>query len=391
MHPDSLQILQKDIQILFSHLQTKKNDLELERVHRDTVLESINDGIVVLDENDYIKYLNNKLRVLFGVDSENWHGAHVSELYKHILDNNKDSDLTKLQTVYYSVVGKQNLVADMCEISWQSHSPRYIRVYTGPISHPKQIYMGRVWKFEDITDEKELEQMRVEFVSLASHQLRTPLTAIWGYLKMIEKGDFGALPVPLQKPLSVVLSSTSHMKELVNDLLDVSHLDAGKVSTQFSNVEIVKLINEEITGQLPLAQKQKLEIKLTTVLPELVLETDPKLLREIFKNFLSNAIKYSKPGTEVEVIISFASSKSLRILVKDHGIGIPASQQASLFQKFFRADNARTGDYEGTGLGLYFVKKCVQLISSTIGFKSIQDHGSEFWVDLPIKHQQTTF
>ncbi|MCA9379434.1 hypothetical protein KC640_03315, partial [Candidatus Dojkabacteria bacterium] len=238
---DPLQSLQKDMRILLQHLQNHKSSRRFAEANRDTILESINDGVLVLDDQDNIRYTNRKLGEILAIDTLRWQDAHISQFYNFLLDQSTGQDLHRLQTVYYSVLGKQNLVADACELTWPRPKTRYLEVYTGPIRHDQRMYLGRVWKFEDISHQKELEQMKVELVSLASHQLRTPLTAIRGYLKMIEGGDYGELPAKLEQPLSVLMHSTEKMRDLINDLLDVSRLDSGTVEVKLQQVDLVEV------------------------------------------------------------------------------------------------------------------------------------------------------
>lgn len=384
VHIDPLHALQKDLQILLGHLQNKRQELEFERAHRDTILESIDDALTVLDDRDSIRYINKRFSLMFDIDGNDWRGKHISNLYNFLVSNHYLKDMGGLSKVYYSVLGKQNLIADRCEIVWKKDQPKYINVYTGPVSHPEQIYLGRVWKFQDVSQEKELAQTRIEFLSLASHQLRTPLTAIWGYLKMIDGGDYGEIPEKLRQPLGRVLSSTDKMRDLINDLLDVSRLESGKIIPSYSQVELIAELKEELKLQESLLIAKQTDLTFLTADNSLEISTDIKLVREIFKNYLHNAIKYSPVGAEICVHISAVVQHMVRISVKDHGVGIPVDEQQHIFEKFYRAANVSSAEYEGTGLGLYFVRKAAQTLGGRVGFHSQPAAGSEFWVDIPV-------
>ncbi|MBL8014745.1 MAG: PAS domain-containing protein [Candidatus Doudnabacteria bacterium] len=386
IHADPLHLLQKDLQILLGHLQNKREELKFEQAHRDTILESIDDGIAVLDERDLIQYLNKKFASMFGTLSDGWNGMHISKLYNFLLDQGQVADVGKLSSVYYSVLGKRNLIADRCEIILKKEQTKYINVYTGPVSHPEKVYLGRVWKFQDVSQEKELAQMRMEFLSLASHQLRTPLTAIWGYLKMIDGGDFGDIPDKLQKPIGVLMHSTNKMRDLINDLLDVSRLESGKLVPKIERIDLGQIISDEVETQGSTAGLKSLQVEL---IPhgDTVLMSDASLVKEMVKNYLSNAIKYSKPNGVIVIHTSKVGKDVYRVAVKDQGIGIPADQQVHLFEKFYRADNVSTSEYEGTGLGLYFVKQCAAALGGRVGFHSQEHQGSEFWFDIPSASQ----
>ncbi len=386
---DPLQVLQKDLRLVLQQLQSRNYSLRFEEAHRETILESIDDGIIVTDAHLSVRYANRRLWGMLQTHPLGWDGQHISVFHDYIKQNSNDLGAPGFDDIYTAVIGDAALPPKDCEVEWIKSGSRYVRIYTGPIyslrSEGKEC-LGRVWKLEDITHHRELEQARSEILSLATHQLRTPLTAMWGYLKMIEGGDYGELPAELQRALGVVASSTEKMRQLINELLDISHVESGTRQLTKENFDLVASVGRVIAEVEPIIRDKNLEVKLVSVLPEIMVNADQLLIEEMMKNLLTNAIKYSYEGKRIVVGISFSDGDHLALSVHDQGIGIPKSQQVRLFEKFFRADNARKLPIEGTGLGLYFVKKCAQLMNASIGFKSIEKVGSEFWVKFPIEN-----
>ncbi len=247
---------------------------------------------------------------------------------------------------------------------------------------------GAIEVFRDITEAEEIDRMKSEFISIASHQLRTPLTAIKTYTHMLNNGFAGELREQQQDFLNIILSSTEHMNSLVDTLLDISKIETGKLQIVPSVISPLKLIQDIVSEFDGLITQKRilLEIKHERVPKEIFV--DPILIREIYSNLLSNAIKYSKVGGTIVLSLK-RTTGNLVLSVKDNGYGIPHHQKERIFDKFFRATNALALDANGSGLGLYLVKNIAQNLGGDIWFKSKEGVGSTFFFSMPFKPNET--
>lgn len=247
----------------------------------------------------------------------------------------------------------------------------------------------------DVTKEMEIDKAKSEFVSLASHQLRTPLSTINWYAEMLESGDAGPLNKKQLEFLNEIYVGSRRMVELVNALLNVSRLELGKLAVNPSPTDIPKLARAVIRELKPLVKENELVIteKYEKELPKA--NVDPKLISIVFQNLLTNSVKYTKKGGNIDVSIELKKaggkingrsipSDSFLITVKDSGIGIPKSQRDAVFTKLFRADNARERDQDGTGLGLYIIKEIIDLAKGAVWYDSEEGVGTAFYVLLPL-------
>jgi signal transduction histidine kinase len=244
--------------------------------------------------------------------------------------------------------------------------------------------VGAVEVFRDITKEKEIDKAKTEFVSLASHQLRTPLSTVSWYSEMLLAGDAGEVTPDQKKYLEEIYRGNQRMVDLVNTLLDVSRIEMGTFMVEPKPTDIVKLAKSVIDEQkLQISEKKlKFSSSFGNYIP--LVRVDPKLLRMVIQNLLSNAIKYSPDGGKIEVAIFMEDKKNVLLTVADAGYGIPKNQQDRIFTKLFRADNVIGKDTEGTGLGLYIAKSIVEQAKGKISFDSIENKGTTFYVTLPI-------
>ncbi|MDA8611456.1 ATP-binding protein, partial [Candidatus Pacebacteria bacterium] len=235
----------------------------------------------------------------------------------------------------------------------------------------------------DITHRKDVDKAKSEFVSLASHQLRTPLSSINWYSEMLMDGDAGKLNKKQKEYLDQIAIGNKRMIDLVNSLLDVSRLELGTFSVDPENADIKK-VSDQIFKEIKNISKEK-KIKLTKKyekdLPEISI--DIKLTQMIVQNLLSNAVKYTPEKGKVNFRI-FKSGKNIQIDVTDTGYGIPDSQKEKIFTKFFRAENVTVLDTEGTGLGLYIIKSVVDTVGGKIWFESKEGKGTTFSVQIPL-------
>lgn len=230
---------------------------------------------------------------------------------------------------------------------------------------------------------RSLDIAKDEFVSMASHQLRTPLTSVKGYISMVLEGDGGRITKQQKHLLSEAFASSERMVHLINDFLNVSRVQTGKFMIERHEVDLVQVVRQEVDLLKRTAETRDLRLKLDVPSSPVRLQVDEGKIRQVLMNFIDNAIYYSRPDTDVVVSLK-VSAKEVRVEVIDHGIGVPAAQQSGLFTKFFRADNARTQRPDGTGVGLYLAKMVIDGHDGKVIFSSREGKGSTFGFRLPL-------
>lgn len=222
----------------------------------------------------------------------------------------------------------------------------------------------------DITERKEIEKMKDEFISVVSHELRTPVTSIKGYLELLAEDEKDTLDEEQRGFLGVAMRNTHRLEILVNDLLDISRLEAGRLEIAHESFDICELI-EEVIAQ---AKPEMTDKEMTMTTPDLATPVlawgDPVRAAQILTNLISNAIKYSDPRTNIEIRIEVVEDgdRILQVDVADQGPGIPSEEIENVFQRFHRVDSTSTRSTTGTGLGLAISKALVEL------------HGGRIWV-----------
>lgn len=227
--------------------------------------------------------------------------------------------------------------------------------------------------------EKELSQLKSRFVSMASHEFRTPLSAIQLSAVLIEKYSAHQNNPNISKHIAKIKAAVTNLTSILNDFLSLEKLEAGKIEAVYSEFDIVKLA-EEITEEMQLVAKQNQMIVYQHTGADSGVKLDPALLKNCILNLIGNAIKYSGENTFIEFNTEI-SKKQLVISIKDNGIGIPESDQKHLFEAFFRAHN--TGNIPGTGLGLNIVTRYTNLMNGKISFKSEVNKGTSFTLSFP--------
>jgi signal transduction histidine kinase len=243
--------------------------------------------------------------------------------------------------------------------------------------------VGAVVVFRDVAKEREIEQAKNEFVSLASHQLRTPLTSIKWYSELLLDKDEGTLTESQKEYALEIQAAMVRMNDLVASLLDVSRLDLGTFVIEPIMADLTVIMKEAAHEQMPtfVQKKQHFIFDESKVIPPILI--DPKLMRIIVQNLLSNAHKYSPEGSTITLSLEKEKNGSYVVRCADTGYGIPLVQQGSVFKKLFRADNIRTLDVEGTGLGLYIIKTIVDAAGCSITFTSEEGKGTTFNITIP--------
>lgn len=243
--------------------------------------------------------------------------------------------------------------------------------------------MGAIIIFRDFSREVQVEKAKDEFISITSHQLRSPLTSMRLFVELLEDPRTGALNDEQRDYLGKIKISTDRMLELVANFLSISKLELGRLEPKPAHTDLERLVNMQIAELSPvLGEKQ---IQLTFNKPESPSNVmiDAALLAEALNNLLTNAVRYAPPKNgKIEISVE-SNGESCIISVSDNGIGIPEEAKGRMFERFFRADNAVAVHDEGTGLGLYLVKKIVQTLRGRVWFESQENKGTTFYLSLP--------
>lgn len=263
---------------------------------------------------------------------------------------------------------------------------RYIRLDGTTTLAPDKSMLSFEGVAHDITREIEVDRAKSEFVSLASHQLKTPLTAISWLTEALLSGDKGALNEEQRKYIENIHMTDRSMMEMVNDLLNVSRIELGTLQLRPEEIDIAKFAHSVVDEQKKTADDKHISLVLDFEenLPHL--QADKNLVKMIFQNLVSNAIKYTPPNGSVKLTIARGTGmrETVFITCADTGIGIPKDEQDKVFEKLHRAKNAQANVPDGTGLGLYVIKTIVERIKGAITFDSIEGKGTTFYVTLPI-------
>ena len=235
----------------------------------------------------------------------------------------------------------------------------------------------------DLTERKRVEQMKNDFVSTVSHELRTPLTSISGALGLIVGGALGAAPPAMQQMLEIAYRNSLRLGHLINDLLDMEKIAAGKMSFELREHSLGDLLEESLASNQALCEQHGVCCTLEHPTDVLVW-VDGLRLQQVLGNFLSNAVKFTPEGGEIRLHSSLRGTK-VRISVTDQGPGIPEAFRSRVFEKFAQADASDSRQKSGTGLGLAITKELIERMGGTVGFDCVPGQGTTFWCELPIQ------
>ncbi|OGM32936.1 hypothetical protein A2803_05070 [Candidatus Woesebacteria bacterium RIFCSPHIGHO2_01_FULL_44_21] len=359
-------------------LQNRKT-LEV-KARQEAILASIGDGVVAVSDRGEVIFTNAQALSLLGVESQEMLGKHLISAIRAV-----DADDKPLQSeahpMQQSLLRGRKIVSSSIYFYKKDGTKFPVAVTASPVILMGAL-IGGVLVFRDITREKEIDRMKTEFISLASHQLRTPLSAMKWFSEMLLSGDGGALNDEQKVMVNNIYLSNERMIELVNSLLNISRIESGRIIIEPTPTNLKKLIDEVLVELAPkIAQKKhNVVVSVHGALPEI--NIDPKFVRHVYMNLLTNAIKYTGEGGEIHIIVSRSGGEIIS-QISDNGYGIPASQHEKVFQKFFRAENVAKVETDGTGLGLYLIKSIVEASGGRIWFESAEGKGSTFWFSLP--------
>ncbi|HUO61926.1 MAG TPA: ATP-binding protein [Candidatus Bathyarchaeia archaeon] len=230
---------------------------------------------------------------------------------------------------------------------------------------------------------KHLDEVKDEFMSMASHQLRTPLTSVKGYISMVLEGDAGNITLQQQKLLMEAFKSSERMVGLIADFLNVSRLQTGKFLIEKTPFDMGEIVRQEVDDLQMIAASHNIKLRLKATHQPLPIVADESKIRQVIMNFIDNAIYYSQPKSTIVINVEKVKD-DVALTVVDTGIGVPKDEQAHLFNKFFRAQNARKRRPDGTGVGLYLARRVITAHKGAIIFSSHEGKGSTFGFRLPL-------
>jgi PAS domain S-box-containing protein len=384
-----LAVTAKELKRLHSTLERKvlqrTRDLEQITSKNEAILTSIGDGLVVVDKEGKITYINKSFEEILG-----WRSAEI--IGKSMVEVVPREDINGIgvsfkERILTQVLAGQKFVADVTNPFWYIRKDK-TRFPTSSIVAPvilnKKI-VGAVEIFRDITKEKEIDKAKTEFVSLASHQLRTPLSTVNWYSEMLLAGDVGEVTTEQKKYLEEIYKGNQRMVDLVNTLLDVSRIEMGTFMVEPKPTNISKLAQSVIDEQKIQIDEKKIKLTVSFEKNIPLIQADPKLLRMVIQNLVSNSVKYTPDGGKVSIILSIDNERNVVLKVSDTGYGIPRNQQSKIFQKLFRADNVVGKDTEGTGLGLYIAKSIMEQAGGKLWFESVENKGTTFYATLSLR------
>ena len=347
----------------------------------DAMLKNIGEGIIGVTDKGEIYYINQAAEDMLGIKLDLVLGRTFIQEVKFL---DEKGNVTSVESnPLRTAMNSGNVVYNKEMYFENSLKEKFpVAVAASPVIL-QNLVIGGVIIFRDITREKEIDRMKTEFISLASHQLRTPLSAMKWFSEMLIDGDLGQLSEEQMKVIRNINKSNQRMIELVNSLLNISRIESGRLIIDPEPTFLKEIVDEIVVELQPKIEEKhhKLIVSVHGDLPKI--NVDPKLIRHVYMNLLTNAIKYTNPNGEITVLISKNDTEIIS-QVSDNGLGIPKAQQDRIFDKFFRADNVVRVVTDGTGLGLYLIKAIVESSGGRIWFKSDEGKGTSFWFALPL-------
>ena len=349
----------------------------------DAAINSVNEGVIILDQEGRILLANPFVHELYGLPHGRLLGLRPDELSGLLVDISPDADV-------FSPALPPADDRDP-EEEWSSEytlihpRPRVVRHDTSPIYDEAGTFLGQVMLIHDVTAERAALRLRDELLSVASHQLRTPLTAVKGFAQLLRR-DLTRSDTTVQqrteRHLTAILRQIDRLTRLVDELLDVSRIETGRLEPHHERCDLA-IIAAEVIERLTQDAAQKGCHFTLQVPPAGALGTwDPGLLDQVTTNLLDNAIRFSPHGGVIAVVIT-AQETVAQLSVTDEGIGIPENQLAAIFEPFKHGTNARQQHLDGFGLGLYIARRLIERHDGQIWVESIEGRGSMFRFSLP--------
>jgi two-component system phosphate regulon sensor histidine kinase PhoR len=375
---DEVGILATTLNDMASQLHAKIDELSEDRAQLLAVLTSMVEGVMVLDYRGHVLQINPALERMFGISRVEARGRPCAELFRHQQLNDLVTTILRSPAPY-----EDEIVLPL--------TGRCLQIEASPAGGERESEACIVLVFHDITELRRLEKIRKDFVANVSHELRTPLTSIKGYVEALLDGAKDD-PIASVKFLEIILKQSDRLNLIIEDLLELSKIESGRVSLKEEPLELRSVVDRTLSMIKPIADKKRHRL-VTSVDPSLPpVAGDEGRLVQVLTNLLDNAIKYTPEGGTITVGATLAPSignaeppaGAIELNVTDTGIGIPEEDRPRVFERFYRVDKARSRELGGTGLGLAIVKHIVEGHAGQVWVEANHPHGSRFVVRLPV-------
>ena len=362
-----------------------QQEIDIQTRRLSSVIENVVDGIITIDEKGNIITFNQAARKMFGYQDSEVIGYNVKMLmpdpyhseHDGYLHNHMTTGVKKIIGIGREVIGRR-----------KDGSEFPLDLAVSEVKMDDSIHFIGITR--DVTERKRIELMQKEFISTVSHELRTPLTSISGSLGLILGGVTGELSDKTRALITIANNNSERLIHLINDILDIEKISAGKMHFDFAVVDLLPLIKKSLEENKGYGEKLDVSFTLVTgTQTEVNVRVDEKRLLQVMSNLLSNAAKYSPSGGQVEIKVETINDNA-RISVHDNGKGIPEAFKPKIFNKFSQADSSDTRKKGGTGLGLNITQAIVLQLKGSINFDSDTEQGTTFYVDLPLINKKKT-
>lgn len=352
--------------------ENRANKKLIERLSH--VASQTSNGVVITGLDGCVQWVNDSFSNLMGRDEELFVGRPLQDVLLQ-----SEADPRVISTIEVALSGLKPFSAEVF-LGNERGSGRWARVNANAMSDSLGAIQGFMAILVDITQIKQAEQIKRELISTVSHELRTPLTSIMGAISLISSGVLGELPKVAEELLAVASRNSKRLLELIDDLLTMDKLAAGKLQLRVESLDLLPLLRQSIAELKPYADQYSIALVLNAFPSDLRLRCDARRFHQIMANLLSNAIKFSTPGCSVGVAVSTGPDK-VRIEVIDSGQGIAEEFRSKVFDTFTQGDSSETRSSGGTGLGLAITRELVHQMGGEIGFESAVGRGTTFWTE----------
>lgn len=377
----TLNTLATNIRNFLSKTSTERQQLFLQNNKVETVLSTIADAVIAVDLNRNITLFNHAAETIIGLPANAVIGKPIQSVIRIYDKKDEISPLTYCPVSAEGSDGVPFTKDNLQVVSPQKES--FVNLISRQIKQGTTINLGCILTMHDITHEKQLEEMKMDFVSMAAHELRTPLTSIKGYLSVFIDENKATFKGDQLMFLNRIMNSTEILLNLVENILNVSRVERGTLSVNRQPIDWLPLVTQAVANLTNRAKEKNIELKyLGSNIQAVQVDADKLRITEVLNNLIANAINYTHQGGTISVWVE-AQGTEVTTHVKDTGVGIPQEAMARLFSKFYRVNN-KLEMTKGTGLGLYISKAIIELHKGRIWVDSEPGKGSVFSFTLPI-------